>query len=73
MISKIHVNRHVLAKNKKAGERIPPLTIRTYKGATTASELEIRGPCRLVYAPDDPLPCGATVYLITESDVVVIR
>lgn len=69
----IHVNQHVIRRNIKADEKEPVLTVKTYKQNNYANEVEIEGPCRVVYSPDKPLSCGARVWIETESKVVVIR
>ncbi len=69
----VHVNQHVIKKNRKTGERAPVITCKTYRTNDYAHEVLINGPCRLRYTPDAPLPCGATVYIITESEVIIIR
>lgn len=68
----IHVNQHVIKRNRKTGERNPPLTVKTYKSNQYAYEVEIKGPCKIVYGPDKPLSCGAHVWLTTESEVIVL-
>jgi len=65
----IHVNQHIIKRNRKTGERAPVLTVKTYKSNTYASEVEVVGPCRIVYRPDKPLSCGATVWIETQDDV----
>ena len=70
MKTRIHVNQHVIRRNGKTGERQPPLTVKTYKGNQRAVEVEITGPCRVVYRPDAPLPCGAKVWIETDSEVI---
>ena len=65
----IHVNQHIIKKNRTTGERAPVLTVKTYKSNTYASEVEVVGPCRVVYRPDKPLSCGATVWIETQDDV----
>ena len=73
MIKRIHVNQHVIRKNRKTGERNPVLSVKTYKSNTDASEITGDGPFRVVYSPDKPLSCGAHVWIEYEGDVVVIR
>jgi hypothetical protein len=34
-------------------------------------EVEIHGPCRIVYRPDEPHNCGATVWIETLATVTV--
>lgn len=65
----IHVNQHVIKRNRKTGRRDPVLTVKTYKTNNYAHEVVINGPCRVIYRPDKPLSCGATVWIETESDV----
>lgn len=70
MLKRVHVNQHVIKRNKKTGEREPPLTIKTYKDNTKAFEVRIEGPCKVVYSPDKPLSCGATVWIETDAECV---
>ena len=73
MRKQIHVNQHVIKKNRKTGERNPVLSVKTYKSNTYASEITGDGPFRVVYRPDNPLPCGAHVWIECEGDVIVVR
>ncbi len=66
----VHVNQHKIKRNQKTGEREPVLTVKTYKSNTYAHEVEIAGPCKVVYRPDKPLSCGARVWIETEGEVV---
>ncbi len=66
-VKRLHVNQHVLRANKATGRRDQPLTVK-YRGQNLrASSVRIQGPSTLVYRPDDPLDCGATVWIETES------
>ena len=65
----IHVNQHVIKKNRKTGAIDPVVTCKTYKSNTYAHEVIIDGPSRIVYSPDKPLSCGAHVWIETESKV----
>jgi len=71
----IHVNQHVIKRNRKLiamGEtQEPVLTVKTYKSNDYGHEVEIDGPCRIIYRPHKPLSCGATVWIETESSVSV--
>ena len=67
----IHVNQHVIKSNRKRGEDNPVLTCKTYKDNQYAHEVVIQGPSRVVYRPDNPLSCGAHVWIETESDIIV--
>jgi hypothetical protein len=57
----VHVYQQRIRSNIKAApeEREPPIIIRDKKKRTYANEIEINGPCRIVYSPDEPLDCGA--------------
>jgi hypothetical protein len=69
----IHVNQHHIRANKKDGGDRPPLTVKTYCNNTKAHEVQLTGPAKVVYHPDDPLPCGARCWVETESPVIVVR
>jgi hypothetical protein len=69
----VHVNQHVIRSNSKTGERMPVLTVKTYKENTYAHSVRIDGPCVVVYSPDKPLSCGAKVWIETQGNVEVIE
>ena len=60
----VHVNRNHIEGNinKSPEERKPVITV---KGETRfyANELEIPYPCKIIYRPDKPLDCGATLWI----------
>ena len=70
MKTRVHVNQHVIKRNRKTGERAPVLTVKTYKSNDYAHEVDLHGPSNIIYRPDAPLPCGATVWVESESEVV---
>lgn len=65
----IHVNQHVIKKNRATGSQDPPLTIKTYKETTLARDCIIHGPSTVIYRPEAPLACGAHVWIETYADV----
>lgn len=67
----IHVNQHRIRANTTSGSRLPVLTVKEGKENNYAHEVEIRGPCRIIYRPEKPLSCGARVWIETDSDVVL--
>ena len=69
----IHVNQHIIRKNKKSGERVPPLTCKTYKDNTYCHEVIINNHTKVIYRPDKPLSCGATVWIETTEEVECIK
>ena len=72
MKKRIHVNQHKIKSNRKTGDREPVLTVKTYKDNTYCHEVLVEGPCRIIYSPDKPLPCGARVWIETEENVKCI-
>lgn len=69
----LHIDQHVIKRNRKTGEREPPITVKTYNSNRRANEVWINGPCKVVYTPDKPLKCGSHVYLIADSGDVEIK
>jgi hypothetical protein len=67
----IHVNQHNVKANAK-GASLPVLTVKTYKSNTRCNEVAIHGSSKVVYSPDNPLSCGARVWIETQADVEVI-
>ena len=78
----IHVNQHKIKSNHKTGDREPVLTVKSHKRKAKGEgynkthskndychEVHIQGPCKVVYRPDDPLSCGARVWIETEEGV----
>ncbi len=71
MKKRIHINQHIIKSNAKTGAREPVITVKTYKSNTYGHEVIIEGPCKVIYSPDKPLPCGAKVWIETDSDVKI--
>jgi hypothetical protein len=67
----IHVNQHVIKANRKDGKDDPVLTVKTYKSNQYAHDVEILGPSKVIYSPDNPLSCGAHVWIETHSEVII--
>lgn len=68
----IHVNKHVIARNRKTGSNDPPLTVKTYKSQVSAHEVEIKGSIKVVHRPRKPLACGAHVWIETTDPVTIL-
>jgi len=66
----VHVNMHVIRRNKKDGTNDPVLTVKLGNRNVYAHEVRIEGPSRVIYSPDKPLSCGAKVWIETFSNVV---
>jgi hypothetical protein len=69
----IHVNQAHIRKNIKASDedKVPVLTVKTYKTNRYGNNVTIHGPSKIVYSPDKPLSCGARVWIETECEVEV--
>lgn len=67
----IHVNQHIIKKNRKTGGNDPVLTVKTYKSNDYAHSVIIEGSSKIVYRPENPLSCGAHVWIETESNVII--
>jgi len=71
----IHVNQHVIKKNRKTGAIEPPLTVKTYKKTKYGSRVDIKVKGEVVgtfvYSPNKPLSCGAHVWFETKEAVEV--
>ncbi|NEO13553.1 MAG: helix-turn-helix domain-containing protein [Moorea sp. SIO4G2] len=68
----IHVNQKVIRQNHNTGERNPVITVKRGSKNTYGHTVEVNGPCRVMYRPDEPLKCGARVWIETISDFKVI-
>lgn len=67
----VHVNRQHIAMNAKDGGNRPVYTIKMAGKTRYAREVEILGPCRLVY-DGSQLACGARAWITTESEVNLV-
>lgn len=71
--TRILVNQNIIRSNKKAGTRDPVLMVETAESNHYAHEVVIDGPSHIVYSPDQPLSCGARVWIETTAPVLSIR
>jgi hypothetical protein len=69
-LSRIHVNKHVIAKNRKHGLNFPPISIKRGKMNIYAHSVDILGASKVVYSPDKPLKCGARLWIETYAPVL---
>jgi hypothetical protein len=70
VITRIHVNQHVIRRKKIGGDE-PPLSVKQNGKVTPARFVKINGPSIVVYMPDHPLSCGARVWIETTAPVEV--
>lgn len=75
--TRIHINQHNIRANRKGeGEPLPVITAKDYKQNRTGFQAHILDAegniaARVVYSPDKPLSCGATVWIETANEVEV--
>ena len=66
----IHINQHVIKKNRKEGGRDAVITCKTYKDTVYGSAVTFTNG-KVVYRPEKPLSCGAEVWIETEDEVQI--
>lgn len=73
-LSRIHVRRDVIVKDRKQGTSSPAIGVET-RGMRKryGHTVTIKGASRVVYNPDKPLSCGARCWMETYAPVVVHR
>lgn len=71
-IKRVHVNKHIIARNLKYGRKDPAITVQTSKGSITGYAVEIHGKSKMIY-PDKPLKCGARIWLETTARIEILH
>lgn len=73
----LHVAQCAIAANRKDGGFRAPIITRNYKGSERAHEVELvvdgKVVGKFIYSPHKPLPCGARLWLESDSDVLELR
>ena len=69
--TRIHINRHVLAGNKRNNRNDPPILIRQGNRTKACHQVDIPASCRLVYEPNHPLPCGAVLWIEVDKTTAI--
>lgn len=69
----IHVNQHVIKRNRKTGDRNPVITCKSGKSNLYGHDVIVydrqgNEVARVVYRPDKPLSCGAQVWIEVEGN-----
>ncbi len=70
--TRIHVNQHIIKKNKKLNTTQPVIKIQGGKDTGYCHYVEIMGKSRVVYQPDKALSCGARVWIEVDPEVRII-
>ena len=71
MKTRIHVNQHNIKANAK-GSSWPVITVKDYKQNRRVNHADGKALVKVIYSPNNPLPCGAKVWIETELEVVTI-
>lgn len=72
-IKRLHVDKHVIASNRKNSEDKPPLTLQLSTGAIKCRRVRISGPSEFIYRPEKPLSCGARAWIETKAEVEILE
>jgi hypothetical protein len=68
-IKRIHVDQHIIRRNKKTGEKNNVITIQWRGKSYKVRHAEIQGASQIIYSPDKALSCGAHVWVETTAAV----
>lgn len=69
-IKRIHVDKHIVAANRKHGRNDPAITVQTSKGSQKCYAVDIQGPSEVIQS-ETPLKCGARVWIETKAEVEI--
>jgi hypothetical protein len=69
-VKRIHINMHVIRKNKKENLYDPVVTVKSSEGNSYGHEVQILGNSKVIY-PEKPLSCGARVWIETKAPVKI--
>lgn len=70
-IKRIHVNQHRIRRNIREEERQPVIAVKCGKQNIYGFDAFIEGDSVVRYRPDNPLNCGARLWIETHAMVVV--
>jgi hypothetical protein len=73
MKSIIHVNAQLIRRNVKNRTTYPVVRVQQGRKQRYCSEAIIDGPSRIVYSPEEPLSCGARLWIETEANVALVN
>jgi hypothetical protein len=69
----IHMDQKRLRMNKNLGTRHPPVRVQDGDKVEFCMGVNINGPSRVVYRPDEPLPSLARLWVETDADLEIIN
>jgi hypothetical protein len=68
----IHVNKPQIDRNRKQKTEEPVITVRQGDRTSKGHLVDIQGSCKVVYQPNNPLPCGALVWIEVDPNIRVV-
>lgn len=76
MITRIHVNRNRIGSNAKHGTEMPVIAVKKGSSNRYGNQVDILDTngdvvASIIYSPQNPLSCGAKVWIQTKNPVVI--
>jgi len=71
LIKRIHIDQHRIKANVKNGTDLPVVTVQARGGPYKGHEVTIDGPSRVIYEGENPLSCGARVWIETKATTTI--
>ena len=68
----IHINRNIIQANAKHNRDEPVVRVEENGKVTYCMGVDIKGPSRMVYSPNNPRSCGAKLWIETDAEVELI-
>lgn len=73
MTTRIHINRNIIQYNQKHDTAFPVCRVQEGNKVRYCREVYWDGPSKMIYRPENPLPCGAKLWIETEAEVDLIE
>lgn len=68
----IHINKNIIQYNNKHSTNFPACRVEQGKDVVYCAEVDIKGPSKMVYRPDNPRPCGAKLWIETDAELEML-
>ena len=68
----IHINKNIIQYNSKHGTSFPCCRVEQDREIMYCMEVDIRGPSKMVYRPDNPRLCGAKLWIETDAEIEML-
>jgi len=67
----IHINKNLKQSDDKRKSKRPVCRVEVEGKTWYGSEVDILGPSKMIYRPDEPRKCGAKLWIETDSEVII--